>query len=126
MKPSDIMKAMADETRLRILILLVQEELCVSALEKILHLNQSNVSRHLAKLLAVSLVCIRRDARHIHYRLNRDFFDAWPGLYRHLLNLTSHPEYQTDLAALEAYRNTGQEGDEPIRKSSDFSPEDLI
>ena len=42
----EIMKALADENRLRIVHLLLQEQLCVCELEYVLQMSQTNVSRH--------------------------------------------------------------------------------
>jgi len=64
-----VFKALADETRLRILILLSIRELCVCEIEKILGLSQSRVSRHLAMLRYAGLVATRRDRTWIYYSL---------------------------------------------------------
>lgn len=126
MKTCDLFKAMGDETRLRILVVLSEEELCVSALEKILNLNQSNVSRHLAKLLGVELVMSRRSAQHIHYRLHCDLSSARPDLYRLLLNLKIHPEFEADLAALQLYHGSSPAPEAATGQSPAFSEDDLI
>jgi len=65
------MKALSDETRLRIYALLGRAELCVCEIEDILGLGQSLVSNHLSVLRRVGLVTARRDerdARWIFYR----------------------------------------------------------
>ena len=65
------LKALADETRLRIFTLLTRQELCVCEIEDMLNLSQSLVSNHLAVLRQAGLVCARRDetdARWIFYR----------------------------------------------------------
>lgn len=61
--------AMADETRLRILNLLGEGELCVCDLMKVLGEPQSKVSRHLAYLRRAKLVTARRRGPWMHYRL---------------------------------------------------------
>jgi DNA-binding transcriptional ArsR family regulator len=68
-----LLKALADETRLRILALLTKAELCVCEIEDILDLSQSLVSNHLAVLRRAGLVESRRDAedaRWVFYRAN--------------------------------------------------------
>jgi ArsR family transcriptional regulator len=55
------LKALADETRLRIFALLTRQELCVCEIEDILNLSQSLVSNHLAVLRQAGLVRARRD-----------------------------------------------------------------
>lgn len=62
-------RALADETRVRIVALLGQGELCVCHLERALDLAQPTVSRHLAVLRAAGLVDFRRDGGWSYYRL---------------------------------------------------------
>jgi ArsR family transcriptional regulator, arsenate/arsenite/antimonite-responsive transcriptional repressor len=64
-----LLKAVADGTRLRIVALLCQGELCVCHLQAALALSQPNVSRHLAILRAAGVVEARRDGGWVHYRL---------------------------------------------------------
>lgn len=63
-------KALSDETRLRILSLLMEGELCVCDLMAVLRLPQSNVSRHLANLRNAGWVTDRREGLWIYYSLN--------------------------------------------------------
>ncbi|OGO47632.1 MAG: hypothetical protein A2W34_01140 [Chloroflexi bacterium RBG_16_64_32] len=66
-----LLRALADETRLKIFALLTKEELCVCEIEDVLGLPQSLVSNHLAVLRRAGLVRWRRDAedsRWIFYR----------------------------------------------------------
>ncbi len=70
--PAPLFKALADETRLRILALLVSGELCVCDLLVILQLPQSTVSRHLAYLRNSGLVQDRREGVWMYYRLALD------------------------------------------------------
>jgi ArsR family transcriptional regulator, arsenate/arsenite/antimonite-responsive transcriptional repressor len=68
---SRLFKALADETRLRIVALLSHGELCVCHLHEALGISQPNVSRHLAVLRAAGIVEDRREGKWIHYRLLR-------------------------------------------------------
>ena len=68
-----LLRALGDDTRLRIFALLTKAELCVCEIEDILDLSQSLVSNHLAVLRRAGLVESRRDAedaRWIFYRAN--------------------------------------------------------
>jgi DNA-binding transcriptional ArsR family regulator len=68
-----LLRALSDDTRLRIFALLTKAELCVCEIEDILDLSQSLVSNHLAVLRRAGLVESRRDAedaRWIFYRAN--------------------------------------------------------
>jgi len=63
-------KALADETRLQILGLLMdEEELCVCDIMRVLGITQSKASRHLRYLYNLGLVSDRRDGVWMYYRL---------------------------------------------------------
>ncbi|MGE3508983.1 MAG: ArsR/SmtB family transcription factor [Vicinamibacterales bacterium] len=66
----DTFKALADGTRLRILGLLGNNEVCVCHLHDSLGLPQPTVSRHLAYLRRTGLVTARRDGVWMHYRVS--------------------------------------------------------
>jgi ArsR family transcriptional regulator len=66
---AELFKALADETRLRILNLLVQGELCVCDIMAVLDIGQSKASRHLAYLRNVGLVDDRRNGVWMYYAL---------------------------------------------------------
>ncbi|MBE7543210.1 MAG: metalloregulator ArsR/SmtB family transcription factor [Bryobacteraceae bacterium] len=62
-------RLLADPNRLRLLLLLEQEELSVAELQEILSLGQSTISTHLAQLKAEELVEDRRTGKHVLYRM---------------------------------------------------------
>ena len=64
-----LFKALADRTRLRIINLVAQDEICVCFFVEVLQVKQSGISRHLAYLRKAGLVRARRDGKWIHYRL---------------------------------------------------------
>ena len=66
-----VFKALADKTRLRILALLGNDEVCVCHLHDSLALPQPTVSRHLAYLRRAGLVDVRRDGVWMHYQVAR-------------------------------------------------------
>ena len=66
-----LFKALADKTRLRILALLGNNEVCVCHIHDSLGLRQPTVSRHLAYLRKGGLVAARRDGVWMHYRISR-------------------------------------------------------
>lgn len=66
-----IFKALSDETRLRILGLLLSGEVCVCDIHESLKIPQSKASRHLAYLRRTGLVDTRREGLWIHYRLSK-------------------------------------------------------
>lgn len=62
-------RALADRTRLRIINLMGNQEVCVCFFVEILKTNQPKVSRHLAYLRRAGIVAARRDGIWMHYRL---------------------------------------------------------
>ena len=75
-----IFKALADDTRLRILNLLRQREICVCEIVDVLDLCQSKVSRHLATLKHAGLVTCRREGPWIYYPSPRQVVTLAPPL----------------------------------------------
>lgn len=69
----DVLKALADETRLRALCALKGGELCVCQLIALLDLSPSTVSKHLSILRSARLVESRKDGRWMYYRLATQF-----------------------------------------------------
>jgi len=78
----DLFRAFADPTRLRLLNLLLECELCVCDLCEVLDEIQPKVSRHLAYLRRAGLVSVRRDGKWKHYAVIK----KPAGLERTLLN----------------------------------------
>jgi ArsR family transcriptional regulator, arsenate/arsenite/antimonite-responsive transcriptional repressor len=64
-----IFRALADQTRLRILHLLQGGELCVCHIVSVLEVPQPTASRHLAYLRRVGLVVARKEGQWMHYSL---------------------------------------------------------
>lgn len=64
-----VFRALADETRLRILALLAGGEVCVCVVQASLRLPQPTISRHLAYLRRAGLVLARRQGVWMYYRL---------------------------------------------------------
>lgn len=74
-------KALADETRLRLLVILYDNELNVNELVSVLAMGQSRVSRHLKIMTDAGLLISRRDGLWVFYSVpkntvERDFIDA--------------------------------------------------
>lgn len=62
--------ALADKTRLRLLNLMRDGEVCVCFFAETLGTNNPKISRHLSYLKRASLVTGRRDGKWIHYKIN--------------------------------------------------------
>jgi len=62
--------ALADRTRLRLLNLMRDSEVCVCFFAETLNTNNPKISRHLSYLKRANLVTGRRDGKWMHYRIN--------------------------------------------------------
>jgi ArsR family transcriptional regulator len=67
-----LLKALSDETRLRLAKVLLDNEWCVCELADALEVQQSNLSRHLAVLRHAGLLSDRKDGRWVYYTIARD------------------------------------------------------
>lgn len=102
MEADQFFRAVADPTRLRMLMLLVTEgELCVCELTHALDEIQPKISRHLAQLRESGVVLDRRQGQWIYYRINPDL----PGWAAEVLAVTAEgvgggAPFAADLRAL--------------------------
>ncbi len=64
-----LFRALADRTRLRLLNLMGDDEVCVCFFVEILRTNQPKISRHLAYLRRAGVVAARREGKWMHYRV---------------------------------------------------------
>jgi ArsR family transcriptional regulator len=69
----NIFKALSDETRLRILSVIMQGEMCVCEIEQALDLTQSNASRHLTVLKNAGIIRGVKHAQWMYYSMDEDF-----------------------------------------------------
>lgn len=80
-----IFKALADKTRLRILLMLSKQEMAVCELISELGLSQPAVSHHLKLLRHAGLVQDLREGKWIYYTINRDCFTNYASSLKQLL-----------------------------------------
>lgn len=73
----DKLRILSVETRLRMLLLLGERDLCVGALARRLGLTQGAVSQHLKILRDAGLVTAERDGYYVHYRVDRQAVALW-------------------------------------------------
>lgn len=66
---TNFLRLLADSTRLRLLLLLEQEELSVAELQDVLGMGQSRISSHLAQLKRAGVVVDRRAGKNVYYGL---------------------------------------------------------
>jgi ArsR family transcriptional regulator, arsenate/arsenite/antimonite-responsive transcriptional repressor len=92
--------ALADPTRLRLLHLMKEGEICVCFLQGVLQTNQPKISRHLAYLKKAGLVEARRDGKWMHYHLAKQDKEFERILLETLKRLEKEPEIQDDIKRL--------------------------
>src|SRR5512139_3188204 len=102
-------KALSDETRLRIMILLTQGELCVCDLMFVLDEPQSKVSRHLAYLKHSGLTNSKRAGVWMHYSLKEPANDVQKVQINFLKEKLAHLllEFRTDRERLLELKKKG-------------------
>lgn len=98
----NLFKALADRTRLRLISLIGESEVCVCFLVEILKTSQPKISRHLAYLRRAQIVAARREGKWMHYRLTEPPDEHAARILREVrASLSEHPEFQRDREKLE-------------------------
>jgi ArsR family transcriptional regulator len=65
-------KALADDTRQQILVMLLDQELCVSDIVDAFAMSQPSISHHLNILKQFGLLTSRKEGKQVYYTVNRD------------------------------------------------------
>ena len=96
-----LFRALADATRLRLLNLIADREICVCYFVEILRISQPKISRHLAYLRRAGLIEARREGKWMHYRLAMPEDRAAASILRETLkHLKQKPEMRKDSSRL--------------------------
>ncbi len=80
----ELFKALSDETRLRLVVLLYKREFCVCQIEAALGITQTKASRHIAILRRMGLLKSRRDGLWVFYTLDIPEDKVEAGLFENL------------------------------------------
>src|SRR5436309_10611655 len=92
-----LFKALDDDTRLRLINLIGDSEVCVCFFVKILKTSQPKISRHLAYLRRAKIATARREGKWMHYRLTEPPDEHAARIFREVrASLAEHPEMQRD------------------------------
>lgn len=73
MKSINYLKSISNNTKLRLVSLLLENELCVCELEEVLKIRQVNISKNLISLKDAGIVNVRREKQRGFYSLTEDF-----------------------------------------------------
>lgn len=96
-----LFRALADPTRLRLLNLIADREICVCYFVEILKISQPKVSRHLAYLRKAGIVAARREGKWMHYKLVVPKDEIAGNILRETLkHLREKPEMKSDVSRL--------------------------
>lgn len=110
MQPLSLFKCLADDTRLKALLLIQdQGELCVCELTAALDSSQPKVSRHLAQLRECGLLKTRRAGQWVYYRISEEL----PGWVPEVLEITAE---RNPAVAGSCSQRLAQMGDRPQRE----------
>ena len=101
----EIFKALAEESRLRIISLIIENDMCVCEIEASLNMTQSNASRHLSVLRQCGILRIYKRAQWAYYGISDTFRQEQKELFQYLkVKLKELPTYQKDQQEYEKCR----------------------
>jgi ArsR family transcriptional regulator len=94
-----LLKTLADTTRLKLLKLILREELCVCELQQLLQISQPGVSQHIAKLKTAGLIKERRVGMWTYYQGDPTRLQAALGAFARFLaaDPAEIPELRTEV-----------------------------
>ncbi|WMC10840.1 metalloregulator ArsR/SmtB family transcription factor [Oceanimonas pelagia] len=102
--PLPLFKALADDTRLQLVLLIMAEgEVCVCEMTHALNLSQPKISRHLALLRQSGLLADRREGQWVYYRLSPALDAGAQAILQH----THHYYHSQVTVALERLQQMG-------------------
>lgn len=101
----ELFKALSEESRLRILTILMEREMCVCEIEACLNMSQSNASRHLTALRKCGILECDKKAQWAYYRISEHFKEEHKYLWEYLLvQIKELPTYQSDHEKCETFK----------------------
>jgi ArsR family transcriptional regulator, arsenate/arsenite/antimonite-responsive transcriptional repressor len=110
-KGADIYKALSDESRIRILhLILKNQEMCISDLELILDFTQTKTSRHLTYLKNIGLLKQKKVDQWVYYYINSSYHEIISKLFSFF---SKDPVLQKDITE---YRTLYSNNELAIRK----------
>jgi ArsR family transcriptional regulator len=74
---SDVFKLLGDRTRLQLVALVHERELCVCELAELLETSQPNISQHIRKLKDAGLIQESRRGKWVYYSLSQSSSEEW-------------------------------------------------
>jgi ArsR family transcriptional regulator, arsenate/arsenite/antimonite-responsive transcriptional repressor len=103
-------KALSDETRLRMLNLLLQRECCVCEVMQVLNISQTRASRNLSLLYEAGLLKLRKEGLWSYYSIDKTSQEHWRSVLLDAMaeSLKEDPTAREDLVSLEKSVKAGR------------------
>jgi len=93
---TQLFKLLSDETRLRMMLILFQQDLCVCEISGVLNVPQPRVSKNLSKLRDLNLVSDERKDKFVYYSLKKDHLLLIQFLQQIIDQIIQYPQVQED------------------------------
>ena len=107
-----MLKALGDDTRIRIINILSHGSLCVCEIEEILNITQSNASRHLNKLMNAKLVIYYKESKYVYYKIDENTIQNHPFIKEIIdSELSKIENLKNDYKNLKDFKNEGMNCD---------------
>ncbi|MEW8955148.1 ArsR/SmtB family transcription factor [Clostridium sp.] len=104
----EVLKILSDTTRLRILNILYDGDLCVCEIEYVLELTQSNASRHLNNMSKAKVLESYKVNKYTYYKINEEIYKDYPFVKEVIgKELLKNSMLKEDKNKLDAYKNSG-------------------
>jgi ArsR family transcriptional regulator, arsenate/arsenite/antimonite-responsive transcriptional repressor len=112
---SGIFKALSDETRLRILHILIvaKMELCACEFTDVLEVPAYNISKHIKILKTADLIAERKEGRWVYYKIKSDKSPFHTHIYNAVLEM-ENPQLKKDIKELEKRLKLRIDGSCPV------------
>ncbi|WP_027634491.1 ArsR/SmtB family transcription factor [Clostridium hydrogeniformans] len=104
----EVLKMLSDTTRLRILNILYDGDLCVCEIEHVLELTQSNASRHLNNMSKAKVLESYKVNKYTYYKINEELYKDYPFVEEVIgKELLKNPMLREDKDNLIKYKDSG-------------------
>ncbi|MDF9867249.1 ArsR family transcriptional regulator [Bacilli bacterium PM5-3] len=107
---SDLFKILADENRLRMIVLLIDRELCMTHIYIGLDLKQSNTSRNLKILKEAGIVSMRNKKNNRYFKISDEILSNYNEVFTYLKTLKKKTMYICDEKRMKAVEKCGCKG----------------
>ena len=89
-KLSKIFKALSDETRLKVLLLVSKRDICQKGISKYLGITDSSVSQHIKILKEAEIITGYKEGYYVFYHVNKNVFDDCISFFNSIENINSN------------------------------------